>query len=89
MQLVVDLGAHYLEGITTLLKEKVIKPDAHILSVEANPKTFQFVLNRKITDKFEKENAKLSSFNYINLAVSGNSGFVEINSCVVVNDKCG
>ena len=85
MQLVY-LGAHYLEGITTLIKDKVIKPDALILSAAANHKTLQFVLSIKITQKFEKENTHSSSFNYVNLALSGN-GLVEINSCIVVNDK--
>tara|TARA_B100000989_G_scaffold278203_1_gene239782 strand:- start:32839 stop:32976 length:138 start_codon:yes stop_codon:yes gene_type:complete len=40
MQIVVYLGAHYLEGITTLIKDKVIKPDAHILSAAVKPQNF-------------------------------------------------
>tara|TARA_B100000989_G_scaffold278203_1_gene239781 strand:- start:32679 stop:32834 length:156 start_codon:yes stop_codon:yes gene_type:complete len=40
-----------------------------------------------MTQKFEKENTHSSSFNYVNLALSGKNILVEINSCIVVNDK--
>lgn len=87
MQLVIDLGAHCLEGVTKLLQDQVVNKDAHIFSVEANPNTFSHVLTSGTIENFRDKNHLLSSFHYVNFAVGPKIGFVKFNSCAVVADN--
>jgi len=87
MQLVIDLCAHCLGGVTKLLQDKLVELDAHIFSVEANPNTFSSVLASHVIDEFRAANHSLSSFNYVNLAAGPSTGFVRFNSCSVVADN--
>jgi hypothetical protein len=87
MQLVIDLGAHHLEGVIKLLEEQLIKEDSHIISVEANPITFSAALANGKIEKFRNKYIHLSSFQYVNCAAGPKTGFVSFNLSAVVTDN--
>ncbi len=78
MQLVLDLGAHKLEGLKILLNQKIVKEDSIVFSLEANPFIFSDVLESNICEELNMKYPNLM-LNYLNLAVSKKSGFEKIN----------